>query len=280
MHRHGYGVRSVDLVRRVLSSRSNTRKASGKQTPVGPKGDRLTAQFATTQWSQVLAAQRGSTEESRAALESLCSAYWYPLYAYVRRHGHDPEEARDLTQAFFEHLLETDLLRVADPARGRFRAFLLGSLKNFLSHERDKAVTLKRGGGAVTLSLDADDAETRFSREPADELTPDVLFEQRWAITLMERAMTALGRKAETGENPERFGQLKIYLTGSEPHIPHKEAAASLGMTEAALRVAVHRLRKEYGELLRHEIADTVADPAEVDDELKHLLTVVSAQSA
>jgi RNA polymerase sigma-70 factor (ECF subfamily) len=194
----------------------------------------------------------------------------------VRRHGYNSEEARDLTQAFFEHLLATDLLQVADPVRGRFRSFLLTSLKNFLSHERDKAQTLKRGGAAVTLSLDADDAETRFSLEPADGLTADVLYEQRWAATLMERAMSALGRQAETGENPERFAQLKIYLTGSEPQIPQKETAESLGMTEAAIRVAIHRLRKKYGELLRREIADTVADPAQVDDELKHLLTVVS----
>ncbi len=234
----------------------------------------MTAQFATTQWSQVLAAQQGSTRQSRAALESLCSAYWYPLYAYVRRHGYDPEDACDLTQGFFEHLLETDLLQIADPSRGKFRSFLLTSLKNFLAHERERAGALKRGGGETPISLDADQAETRFNLEPADERTPEVLYERQWAITLMERAMTALRKAAEENGDPERFGQLKAYLTGSEPHIPHKEVAERLGMSEGSVRVAIHRMRKQYGEVLRHEIAETVADAEQVDDELRYLLTV------
>ncbi len=234
----------------------------------------MTAQFATTQWSQVLAARGGSTRQSRAALESLCSAYWYPLYAYVRRHGYDPEDACDLTQGFFEHLLETDLLQAADPSRGKFRSFLLTSLKNFLAHEREKAGALKRGGGETPISLDADDAETRFSLEPADELTPEVLFERRWAITLMERSMMRLQRASEEKGDPERFDLLKTYLTGSEPRIPHKEAAEHLGMSESSIRVAIHRMRKQYGEFLRQEIADTVADTEQVDDELKYLLEV------
>ena len=234
-------------------------------------------QFATTQWSQVLAVKGGSTPQARAALESLCQAYWYPLYVYVRRRGYDPDEATDLTQAFFEHVLETDLLQIADPERGRFRSFLLTSLKNFLSHERERAAALKRGGDAVTLSLDASEAETRFNLEPQDELTPDVLYERRWALTLMERAMGALERESQGGEHPERFPELKKYLTGSEPHIPYSEVAEALDMSEGAVRVAIHRLRKRYGELLRQEIADTLSRQDDVDDELRHLLTVVSS---
>jgi RNA polymerase sigma-70 factor (ECF subfamily) len=236
----------------------------------------MSAKFATTQWSQVLAVYGGSTQQSRDALEQLCEAYWYPLYAYVRRQGYDPDQARDLTQAFFGHLLESDLIQVADPDRGKFRSFLLTSLKNFLSHERDKAGALKRGGGAQTVSLDVDDAETRFHREPADELTPDVLFERRWAMTLMERAMSRLAVESQQSGHPERFDHLKLYLTGSEPHIPYKEVAQTLDMSDSAVRVAIHRMRKRYGELLREEIADTVADPDQLDEELRHLLTVLS----
>jgi len=237
----------------------------------------MTAHFDTTQWSQVVLARQSDDAEARRALESLCDAYWYPLYAYARRQGLDAEAARDRTQGFFAHLLETDLLRVADPARGRFRSFLLTSFKNFMSHEREKATALKRGGGAVTISLDADDAESRFGLEPVESLTPDVLYERRWALTLMERAMRALEEEADRG-SPERFKRLKSYLTGSEAQLPYKDAAIELGMSTAAVRVAVHRLRGRYGELLRAEIADTVADPTEVDEELKHLLTVVDPE--
>lgn len=236
----------------------------------------MSARFDTTQWSQVLLAGGRNDADGQAALEALCEAYWYPLYAYARRQGLDVEMARDRTQGFFIHLLESDLLRVADPGRGRFRSFLLTSFKNFLSHEREKSAALKRGGGTKTVSLDADDAETRFGLEPVESLTPDLLYERRWALTLMERAMNAL--EAEAG-SPERFRRLRSYLTGSDAQLPYKEAAAELGMSEAAVRVAVHRLRARYGELLRAEITATVADPNEVDEELKHLLTVVDPES-
>lgn len=238
----------------------------------------MAAKFQTTQWSQVLAAGKGSETQGRAALETLCEAYWYPLYAYVRRQGHDPDESRDLTQAFFSHLLETDMLQVADPSRGRFRSFLLTSLKNFLSHERDKEGALKRGGGAVTVSLDA--AETRYDLEPAADTSPDVLFERRWALTLMERAMKALETESAAGQSPERLEHLKPYLTGSAPQAPYSEAAEALGVSEGAFRVAIHRLRQRYGELLRQEIGNTVAVDSEVDEELKHLLTVVSGEAS
>jgi RNA polymerase sigma-70 factor (ECF subfamily) len=237
------------------------------------------AKFQTTQWSQVLAAGQGGETHGRSALESLCEAYWYPLYAYVRRQGNDPDAARDLTQAFFGHLLESDMLAVADPGRGRFRSFLLTSMKNFLSHERDKEAALKRGGGAVTISLDPQDAESRYDLEPVGDSPPDVLFERRWALTLMERAMSVLEAESKAGGSPERFEYLKRYLTGSPDQVPYSEAAEALGISEGTFRVAVHRIRQRYGELLRDEITNTVATDTEVDEELKHLLTVVSGGS-
>lgn len=233
------------------------------------------AGFGTTQWSQVLAAGGGSDPEARAALESLCGSYWYPLYAFVRHRGFDRDEASDLTQDFFEHLLETNLLQVAKPGRGRFRSFLLTSLRNFLSHQRGRAQALKRGGGSPTISLDSEAAETRFRRELTDEITPAVLFERRWAMTVMERGMTSLERQERESGNLERFEHLRAYLTGSRK--PYRQAAQSLGMTEAGVGVAVHRLRKRFGEVLRSEIAATVAGPDDVDDELEHLLRVVIA---
>ena len=232
----------------------------------------MTNPFATTQWNMVLAARDGTATEARRALELLCEAYWYPLYAFVRRRGHEADEARDLTQAFFADLLGRDFLAAVDRSKGRFRSFLLASLEHFLSHERDKAHALKKGGGVPPLSLDSAMAETRYSHEPADRVTPETVFERRWGLTVMERAMDRL--RAESAKD-ERFERLKPYLTGSDEHTPYKEAAEALGMTETAVKAAVHRLRQRFGRLLREEIAQTVADPAEVDDELRHLLSVV-----
>jgi DNA-directed RNA polymerase specialized sigma24 family protein len=231
-------------------------------------GDR----FATTQWSLVHAARDGSETEARRALESLCEAYWFPLYAFVRRRGHPADEAADLTQAFFADLLSRPFLGGIDRSKGRFRSFLLASLEHFLSHERDKAGALKRGGGTRTFPLDTAGAETRYSHEPADRLTPEVVFERRWGLTVMERAMERL--QAESGDEPGRFERLKPCLTGVD-HARYGEIAEALGTTENAVKAAVHRLRQGYGRLLREEIAQTVADPAEVDDEVRHLLAVV-----
>lgn len=232
----------------------------------------MSERFATTQWTLVLAARDGTEGEAAQALEALCDAYWYPLYAYVRRRGHDQDAARDLTQAFFAELLGRDFLGSVDRSKGRFRAFLLASLGNFLSHERDRERALKRGGGVRPLPLDADTAETRYLREPADRLTPELVFERRWGLTVMERAMERL--RADASDEPERFERLRPCLTGSE-HASYREIAEALGLTESAVKAAVHRLRQRYGRLLRDEIAATVADPAEVDDELRHLLAVV-----
>src|SRR5262245_36612945 len=229
--------------------------------------------FATTQWNVVLAARDGTETEVQRALESLCEAYWYPLYAFVRRRGHEADEARDLTQAFFADLLGRNFLGAVDRSKGRFRSFLLASLEHFLSHERDKAHALKKGGGVPPLSLDSAMAETRYTNEPADRVTPETVFERRWGLTVMERAMDRL--RVESAEDQHRFDRLKPYLTGSDEHTPYKEAGDALGMTETAVKAAVHRLRQRYGRLLRDEIAQTVADLTEVDDELRHLLTVV-----
>jgi RNA polymerase sigma factor (sigma-70 family) len=232
----------------------------------------MSERFATTQWSLVLAARDGTEGEARQALESLCEAYWYPLYAYVRHRGHDAEESRDLTQAFFAHLLGRDFLGAVDRSKGRFRSFLLASLENFLSHARDRERALKRGGGARLLPLDTDTAETRYRQEPVERLTPELVFERRWGLTVMERAMERL--QAESADEPERFERLKPCLTGSD-HAPYREIAEGLGTSETAVKAAVHRLRQRYGRLLREQIAETVADTAEVDDELRHLLGVV-----
>jgi RNA polymerase sigma factor (sigma-70 family) len=233
----------------------------------------MAARFPTTQWSVVLAARGSDSAEVRDALESLCGAYWYPLYAYTRSRGHDPETARDLTQAFFTHLLERDFLQPVAPEKGRFRSFLLASLKNFLSHERERTQALKRGGGVSTLSMDGEDAEGRFGREPVDRLTPEQVFERRWGLTIMQRAMERL--EAAASSRPEQFERFKGYLTGAEPALAYREAAAELGLSEGAVKTAVHRLRKEYGRILREEIAATIAEPGDLDDELRHLLTVV-----
>lgn len=236
------------------------------------KGTGVSRRFATTQWNVVLAARDGSDSQARQALEALCEAYWYPLYAYVRRRGHPADEARDLTQAFFADLLGRDFLGVIDQSKGRFRSFLLASLEHFLSHERDKERALKKGGGARTLSLDADIAETRYRHEPADPLTPELVFERRWGLTVMQRAMERL--QTEFADQTERFEHLKPCLTGANPD-RFRDVAVALGMTETAVKAAVHRLRQRYGRLLREEIAETVASAAEVDEEVRHLLGVI-----
>ncbi|MGB5162311.1 MAG: sigma-70 family RNA polymerase sigma factor [Thermoanaerobaculia bacterium] len=231
--------------------------------------------FATTQWSQVLAARDGSESEVRTALAVLFEAYWYPLYAFVRHQGHSPEEAADLTQAFFAYLLEKDVLKSVDPSEGKFRSFLLATLKHFLSHERDKAQAQKRGGDQIGISLDAKLAESRYGYEPSDDLTPEQVYERRWALTVLERTLERLEEKESSGGDGARFEKLRPYLVGEEPHLPYREVAAELEMSEGAVRGAVHRLRQSFGQLLRDEIAMTVADADQVDEEVRHLLGAV-----
>jgi len=232
--------------------------------------------FVTTRWSVVLKAGRPDTPRSRAALEQLCRAYWHPLYHYVRRRGYRPEDAQDLTQSFFARLLERESLAHADPQRGRFRSFLLTSLQHFLSDEWDKANARKRGGGQPLLSLDFATEERRVAVEPADPLTPEKVFEQRWAIALLDQVYRRLETEFASQGKTEQFAALRVTLTAPRGATPYAELAGHLCISEGAVKVAVHRLRQRYRKLLRETIADTVAGPEEVDDELRHLLQVLA----
>ena len=231
--------------------------------------------FQTTNWSLVLAARDEPSSAGREALAALCEIYWYPLYACVRASGHDADAARDLTQGFFARLLEEDLLEEVRPEAGRFRSFLLATLKHFLSHERGKARALKRGGGAVHFSLDAGAAEDRYTREPADHLTPEQVFERRWAFTVLDQALEKLRLEFLARGEGDRFDRLQQFLTGQEPHASYRDIAAELGMTEDAVKAAVHRLRRQLGRVLRDQIAETVASDGEVDDEVRYLLRTI-----
>ena len=235
--------------------------------------------FATTRWSQVIAAGRAQTAVSRDALASLCEAYWYPLYAYVRRWGYGPDEAQDLTQEFFARLLEKHYLRDADPSRGRFRSFLLASLKHFLSNERDKATAVKRGGRASLVPLEVETAEGMYQLDPPDDGdTPDKVFERRWALMLLERTLGRLRHEFAAGGRREVFARLEGHLTGERETAPYAQLAAELAMTEGAIKVAVHRLRKRFGALLREEIAETVSDADQIDDEVRELFKILTAR--
>jgi RNA polymerase sigma factor (sigma-70 family) len=232
----------------------------------------MNGRFQTTHWSLIMAARTGESPASREALEELCRAYWFPLYAFVRRQGYGAEEARDLTQGFFASLLERRDLERVRPELGRFRSFLLASVKHFLSNELDRERAKKRGAGAPMVSLDAREAEDRYAAEPAEKATPEVLFERKWAATVLERTLARLEVEWAGGARALRFRALRGYLAGDEDAASYRDVGASLGISEDAVKKTVHRLRKRFGELLRGEIADTVRDPADVDDEIRHLL--------
>jgi len=233
--------------------------------------------FVTTRWSQVVAAGRPTdSTHARAALEQLCQTYWYPLYAFVRRQGHAPHDAQDLTQEFFARLLERNALGAADRERGRFRSFLLATLKNFLRDEWDKLRAQKRGGGQNLISLDAGDAESRYALEPVNTLTADRIFERRWAMLLLDRAVERLRTEHQAAGKLAQFEALKASLAGARESQPYSELAAQLGQSEGAVKVAVHRLRQRYREVIRAEIAETVASEAEVEAELKHLMAALA----
>jgi RNA polymerase sigma factor (sigma-70 family) len=235
------------------------------------------AVFATTRWSMVLAAGHSSVPGAQEALEKLCRAYWYPLYVYVRRQGQSPQDAQDLTQEFFARLLEKKYLRLADPERGKFRAFLLKSLQHFLVNEWEKARAQKRGGGQSVIHLDAEIAESRYAAEPVQALTLDQAYEKRWAVTLIETVVARLRESYSSDGRLPVFEDLKRFIWGEQAPLSYAEAAAQLGLSEGAVKVAVHRLRARYRELLRAEIAETVATPGEVDEELEHLISVLTA---
>jgi RNA polymerase sigma-70 factor (ECF subfamily) len=232
--------------------------------------------FRTTRWNVVLAAAKGESAMSRDALGSLCEDYWYPVYVFVRRQGFGAEEARDLTQGYFTRLIERRGLKNVSPQLGRFRSFLLASVRHFLSNERDREQARKRAPRKPLVSLD-ESAEDRYLAEPVDELTPEIVFEHKWASTVFERTLRRLGSESIGEERMHRFRALSRILTGEEPAPSYGELALALEMTEDAVKASVHRLRQRYGELLRQEIAQTVNDPADVDDELHYLLSVHKA---
>jgi RNA polymerase sigma factor (sigma-70 family) len=232
-------------------------------------------QFATTRWSLVAAAAHGGAPESQEALATLCQAYWYPLYAYARRHLPSLHDAQDLTQAFFAELLEKDYLQTADPERGKFRSFLLTAFKHFLSKQRDRARARKRGGGRVPLTLDFQAGEDRYGLEPADHTTPETLFERRWALAILEQALARLRQEMASAGKEKLFECLKQALEGEGPQESYARIGLELGISEQAVKVAVYRLRRRYQELLRAEIRQTVASPEQVDDELHDLFAAV-----
>jgi len=227
--------------------------------------------FTTTQWSVVLDARHTDPQRAQAALEKLCGRYWYPLYAFIRRRGHDPHAAQDLTQSFFAHLLGKDALSGVDPSKGLFRTFLLAVLVNFLNDERDKHQAAKRGGKNQIVSFDELTAEELYRHEPIDALSPEELFERRWAFALIQQALLRLRREYEAGGKRDLFERLEPCLTGDVPPGFYDEAATRLEMNAGAVRVALHRLRRRLGELLRSEVAHTVARPEDVREEIRRL---------
>ena len=233
--------------------------------------------FATTHWSVVLNAGQAASPEAAVALEQLCLTYWYPLYAFVRRKGHGPHDAQDLTQAFFARLLEKNYVAQADRERGRFRTYLLAALSHFLADEWDKARRLKRGGDREIISFDAASAEERYRLEPVDQLDAAKLYERRWVTTLFDKVLARLEQEFRDSGKGGLFDQLKGSLLAEETGLSYAELGAQLGMKEDAVKQAVHRMRRRYRELFREEIAQTVAGPGEVEDELKYLFAVLSA---
>lgn len=239
-------------------------------------GGRATA-FATTHWSVVLAAGHQESSQAAEALEKLCRSYWYPLYACVRREGFGPEDSQDLTQEFFARLLARDYVARADPHRGKFRSFLLTGLKHFLSDERDKARRLKRGGGAQVISFDAQVAEDRYHLEPVDHLTPERVFERNWATTLLERVAARLRDEYVASGRAELHEQLTEFRLDAPEQRPYAEVAARVGVSESAVKSAIHRLRQRHHQLVREEITQTLADPAAADEEIRYLLGVMAS---
>jgi len=231
--------------------------------------------FDTTSWSLILRAASDDDGEARLALALLCEQYWYPVYAYVRRQGASASDAEDLTQGYFARFLEKGVVRDAQRDRGRFRAFLLASVRHFLSNERDRERAKKRGGGRRLVSLDAEVAENRLASEPADPKNPATLFEESWAQTLLQRVHERLGIEAARRGTADRYERLRPLLVGAEREAGYEEIAREWGVGESAVRVALHRLRRRFGEVLREEIGRTVDGPGDVDDEMRHLFEVL-----
>jgi RNA polymerase sigma-70 factor (ECF subfamily) len=237
-----------------------------------PQTDRA---FHTTHWSVVMAAREKDGTAARDALADLCSAYWYPLYGFVRGRGISPHDAEDLTQEFFRRFLERDSLANVGPAGGKFRSFLLACLKHFLVNEWERAHAQRRGGGQAPIPLDYGEGETRLSLEPADPATPEALFEKRWAFAVLEQTMKALGAEYAARNRAEAFEDLKGFLPGGQGSESRADLAARRGISTGAVDVAVHRLRQRFGALLREQVAQTVSSEDEVDEEIQYLMTVL-----
>jgi RNA polymerase sigma-70 factor (ECF subfamily) len=231
--------------------------------------------FPTTHWSRVLAAGDPGSPSAREALAELCQSYWFPLYAYIRRRGHDPDRAQELTQDLFVRLLEKDVLAAADPGRGRFRAYLRAVCADFLANRRDRERARKRGGDRVFIPIDVAEAELRYAGEPAHEWTAERLFDRSWALILLGRVLDRLRSEYDRAGLAVTFAELSLVLTEGTGAVPYATLAERLGVSEGAARVAVHRLRRRYGALLRAEIGATVDDPAEVDNEIRDLYSAL-----
>jgi RNA polymerase sigma-70 factor (ECF subfamily) len=244
---------------------------AGSEMPGSYRGE-----FTTTHWSVVLKAGDGASPLAFAALDQLCRAYWFPLYVYVRRQGFDPPEAQDMTQGFFEQLIAKEFLKDVDPNKGRFRSFLLAAMKHYVLNHRKHAGRLKRGGNQIIVPIDTDQAETRFLGEAGAESTAERAFDRRWAMTVMERGLQRLREEYDATDKEPLFRALKKFISAEAAPGEYGELAPGLGLTRNAVGVAVHRLRQRYGELIRAEVADTVAQPLEVEAEMRYLLGLLT----
>lgn len=245
------------------------------RTPFNSTGANA-GQFATTHWSVVLAAGSPESPRYQEALETLCRTYWFPLYVYLRRHGCDAHQAADYTQAFFAHMLEKQSLNRVQPKPGKFRSFLLTALKHFLADARDHDQAIKRGAGRKPLSLDFGAAESQYALDPATQLSPEKVFDRSWALTMLGNTMDRLEAEVVKVNKRELFESLKVYLCGEETAVPYRDAAAKLDMTEGAVKVAVHRLRRRYRELLHDEIAQTVHTSDQIEEEIQDLFAALA----
>jgi RNA polymerase sigma factor (sigma-70 family) len=242
------------------------------------EGGRVKPQwFTTTHWSVVLTAGQTTSPQAAQALETLCRTYWYPLYAYVRRQGNSPHDAQDLTQEFFARLLEKHYLETVHPEKGKFRSFLLAALNHFLSNQRDRASAIKRGGRHTLVPLDPENAEQRYQLESPTALTPAMIFDRRWALAVLEQALQRLRLEFVNTGRAAQFERLKGFLEGEVGRGDYQSAAADLRVSPGAVAMAVQRLRKRYQELVRSEVAHTVADPGEIEAEMRHLFAVLAA---
>lgn len=232
--------------------------------------------FATTQWTLVLAAGRRGSAEAEVALARLCALYWYPVFAFVRRRGHSVEEAEDLTQSFFTRLIEKEDFAVADRDRGRFRTFLLTACQHFLLNEHDRSMALKRGGGRTAIPIDLAAAEERYQRSLGHSETPERLYHRQWCLALLESVLDTVHDEYRAAGNERLFQRLRGYLTMDDTTGTHAEAASDLGMTPAAVKVAVHRLRRRYRDALRRVVAESVDSEEDIEDEIRDLMKTVS----